>query len=474
MIKELYKNRVAPVKTFSDKVLISCFNILDLEKRVEFFRNLKEIPNYDKGGIYIFQYNNDPLVYYIGRTSSFSDRFKSHIMHKTTDKFHVFANLVGWKNFTLSIIEICDRSEHGRRENFYLQKYLPLLNSTFSSNFSETSVYETLRSILKSKQEALTKEKLTETGLNSYPSTSASIKILAYNYNGTNIDKNYRNFISISEACKHTGIARKTVSVYLDTNVPIKGLLFFSRPIEDLKLALNLVKQSEKSLPLSDLESKPVWVYCIDSNNKVLLVNNEPFKSRESAAKFLNTSHNVVRYYMDSWEGRGYKGYFLFSRLLTDIEINSLREIWISEPLTRKTQVWAYDVKSMELINNSSFVSMQKCAEFFNVDYRSISNNLDTKLTINKGGQFIYLFSNELDKTTLQELSLNPQIAKNAVYPIWVYTKLNDKYVLLSNNQPFKSKLQASKELGITPKTITRYVNTNNNYKGLYFFNTKQ
>jgi hypothetical protein len=67
-----------------------------------------------------------------------------------------------------------------------------------------------------------------------------------------------------------------------------------------LKLALNLVKQSEKSLPLSDLESKPVWVYCIDSNNKVLLVNNEPFKSRESAAKFLNTSHNVVRYYMDS------------------------------------------------------------------------------------------------------------------------------------------------------------------------------
>jgi hypothetical protein len=95
LIKELYKNRVAPVKTFSDKVLISCFNILDLEKRVEFFRNLKEIPNYDKGGIYIFQYNNDPLVYYIGRTSSFSDRFKSHIMHKTTDKFHVFANLVG-------------------------------------------------------------------------------------------------------------------------------------------------------------------------------------------------------------------------------------------------------------------------------------------------------------------------------------------------------------------------------------------
>jgi hypothetical protein len=55
---------------------------------------------------------------------------------------------------------------------------------------------------------------------------------------------------------------------------------------------------------------------------------------------------------------------------------------------------------------------MQKCAEFFNVDYRSISNNLDTKLAIDKNGHFIYLFSKELDKTTLQELSLNPQIAK--------------------------------------------------------------
>jgi len=61
---------------------------------------------------------------------------------------------------------------------------------------------------------------------------------------------------------------------------------------------------------------------------------------------------------------------------------------------------------------------MQKCAEFFNVDYRSISNNLDTKLAIIKGGRFIYFFSKELDKTTLQELSLNPQTAKNAVSPI--------------------------------------------------------
>ena len=317
--KELYNNRIAPVKAFSDEVLLSCHNILDLEKRAEFFKNLKEIPNYDKGGIYLFQYNDDPLVYYIGRTSTFSARFKSHIKHKTSDKFHVFANLVGWNNFTVSIIEICDRCEQGKRENFYLQKYLPLLNSTFNSNFSETSIYDTLKSVLKSKQEALTKEKLTDIRLNSYP--TLSIEVLVYNYNGISIDQNYRKCASINEACKLTGVARQTISAYLNTHVPIK----------DFNLALNLVKESEETLPLNNLESKPVWVYYID-NDKVLLVNNEPFKSRELTAKFLNTSHSIVRYYMDSWEGRGYRGYYLFSRLLTDKEINSLRKIWSLGP----------------------------------------------------------------------------------------------------------------------------------------------
>ena len=172
-----------------------------------------------------------------------------------------------------------------------------MLNSTFNSNFSETSIYDTLKSVLKSKQEALTKEKLTDIRLNSYP--TLSIEVLVYNYNGISIDQNYRKCASINEACKLTGVARQTISAYLNTHVPIKGLLLFSKPIKDFNLALNLVKESEETLPLNNLESKPVWVYYID-NDKVLLVNNEPFKSRELTAKFLNTSHSIVRYYMDS------------------------------------------------------------------------------------------------------------------------------------------------------------------------------
>lgn len=52
--------------------------------------------------------------------------------------------MVGWEHFKVSIIEICSALEQGARENYYLQKYLPLLNTTFSSSFSESQIYETL------------------------------------------------------------------------------------------------------------------------------------------------------------------------------------------------------------------------------------------------------------------------------------------------------------------------------------------
>ena len=79
-IRELYKGRIASVQVFSEKLLASCNNILDLEERAKFLQNLGTT-----GGIYIFQYKYDPLVYYIGRTGSFKwldPPFKHHIFHK--------------------------------------------------------------------------------------------------------------------------------------------------------------------------------------------------------------------------------------------------------------------------------------------------------------------------------------------------------------------------------------------------------
>jgi hypothetical protein len=49
-------------------------------------------------------------------------------------------------------VEICNADLQGIRENYYLQKYLPLLNSTFFSKYSEIAILKTLSSILLSKK----------------------------------------------------------------------------------------------------------------------------------------------------------------------------------------------------------------------------------------------------------------------------------------------------------------------------------
>ena len=51
---------------------------------------------------------------------------------------------------------------------------------------------------------------------------------------------------------------------------------------------------------------------------------------------------------------------------------------------------------------------------------------------------------------------------KNETIKLWVYKKINNELVLINNNQPtFNSKLIATKELNISNKTITKYLDTN-------------
>ena len=57
--------------------------------------------------------------------------------------------------FKFSIVEICDINIQQERENFYLKKYLPILNTVLKSNFSESQIYDTLYSKLKAKQSNL-------------------------------------------------------------------------------------------------------------------------------------------------------------------------------------------------------------------------------------------------------------------------------------------------------------------------------
>lgn len=370
-------------------------------------------------------------------------------------------------------MEICGVEEQGIRENYYLQKYLPLLNSTFLSKYSETAIFQTLRNILLSKKPGAGSSEGQAAGedITYGISKGRTLKVAVWVYKlcATHIDKSFVKYDSINKAWQGSGPSRETIQMYLDTNVPIKGLLFYTRPLEDFDTAFDLAIRAYSELNIDGNIAKKVWVYHM-VNDTVVLVNNQPFPSREQVAKFFNTATNAVLYYIDSWKSQGFKGYYLFSKPLVDLELIRLLELSKEKPLKPKVLVWAYDAHTLELINSAPFLSMQKCAEYLNSDYRSIAKHLDTKLATLRTGMWVYLFSSEITLELKKELSVKLIKARNIITKIWVYKKEDSKYILLGDNQPFESKLQASKSIGVAAKTITRYLDTHKCYQELFFF----
>lgn len=142
---------------------------------------------------------------------NFRKRFNDHITRQLEDKFHVFAALVGWENFEISVLELCSREEQGFKENYYLQEYLPLLNSSFISSTTEYQTFETLTSILKSKKPGNSR-------LEDSPFTR--IRIWVYKFKDSTILPDGVEYANVSRAKLATGAAPQTIKKYLDTNVP--------------------------------------------------------------------------------------------------------------------------------------------------------------------------------------------------------------------------------------------------------------
>ena len=89
-IKNLYKDRIALVKPFDRKPIATCTDYLDKAIKSKF---LKEWGS--KSGIYLIEYKQDPLVYYIGRSSLIKKRLYDHFKANSINKFHLFLRLVG-------------------------------------------------------------------------------------------------------------------------------------------------------------------------------------------------------------------------------------------------------------------------------------------------------------------------------------------------------------------------------------------
>nr|YP_009493094.1 GIY-YIG endonuclease [Ganoderma tsugae]AWJ63889.1 GIY-YIG endonuclease [Ganoderma tsugae] len=115
---------------------------------------------------------------------------------------------------------------------------------------------------------------------------------------------------------------------------------------------------------------------------------------------------------------------------------------------------------------------MQKAADHFKVDYKTILRHLDTNKATIKNNKLVLLFSKNL---TLEEIkNIKVKSIENETIKLWVYKEINSKFILINNNEPtFNSKYIASKELKISHKTISNYLDTNKSYKDLFFYSQK-
>ena len=138
---------------------------------------------------------------------------------------------------------------------------------------------------------------------------------------------------------------------------------------------------------------------------------------------------------------------------------------------TNNCEVWVYDANNIDSIYGT-FSSMKKAADYFHVDYRSILRHLDTNKATLKNDKLVLFYSKKLTLEDINSIKVVlRQKFKNETIKLWIYKQINNKLVLINNNQPtFNPKYLAAKELKISHKTINKYLDTNKSYKDLFFY----
>lgn len=241
--------------------------------------------------------------------------------------------------------------EQGKRENYYLQKFLPILNTTFSSSYVESAIYTSLTNKLISLKSMYDNPKDTNTQVSNKP-----ITIFVYSFDeDKGINSIYDKYDSMVEASKIEKIAYNTLLLFRDTNVPFRGKLYYTKTIIDFNSTLDQIKNNLNDVKIYSNIAIKVWAY--DAKTLTLL-KGSPFQSKSQAANHIGISRDVVNYFIDTKKPEGVKGTYLFSKPLEGIEIKNLKELSESITLGNKVKVWAYDAKTLDLINNEPFFSI--------------------------------------------------------------------------------------------------------------------
>lgn len=159
----------------------------------------------------------------------------------------------------------------------------------------------------------------------------------------------YTKYKSNIEASQIQKIARGTISIYIDTNIPSRGKLYNSKPILDLKETYKLVKIVSNDFKLYSNIAQEVWAYHAQT---LWWIKGNTFVSKTQASDAIGISRNVLNSLIYTGRAEGIKGTYIFSKLLTDKEINKLLTNVNTLQLGNKKKVWASNSQTLDLINN--------------------------------------------------------------------------------------------------------------------------
>lgn len=280
-IQNNLSNPVRNYTTLSGNPLIN--NKIDYIKKYEnVFDMKKDIfnENKSKSGIYMLT-NKLTGDIYIGQSIDISKRFKNYLnlsYLKKSNSYKISRALIkyGYANFSLTILEYCDKSNLVIREQYYFDELKPQYN-----------ILKIAGSSLNSKHTEETKVKFSKSLKGIYTKENSSL------------------FVNL-----HTEETKNLISVNKREKNPLFGKTHTKSSIELMKQKALDIKHSEDiKLKMSGVRGKPVNIYEKVSSEGFKLIG--CFVSARRAANFLNISGSTVIRYMNS--GEIYKDRYKFS-----------------------------------------------------------------------------------------------------------------------------------------------------------------
>lgn len=393
-ILKLYQRRQSGLIPFSQPFIYS-FN------SVNCLKDFKLNGNNIFGGIYLIQYKLCPDIYYIGRAINFKERLQTHYRrsllssHNKNNTLYSFINSIGWKYFTINIVEILplELNLQIKVEYDYLNKNLPILNS----------IYNTGNNIApKQKLSYYRYVEMRKINAPATPKTKTKIfPIYVYSFDDSNSLINFiGSFPSYDAVLSKFSLSKISIYRFINTDLPIQNLLFYSYPINDLKSAYCKTSKLLKDHGFTEFKTNTieVWVYYKTENNQFKLLNNKPFKSISDYAEYLQLSFHPVKENLNSLKPDLKKGFFSFTQPITEVQIQTiLTEQNYLKPKT--TILYAYDEKNLNLVNGKPFDSIKFAAEYFKVHRTSIFRHTDTmKPSFKINGQCYYFLRQPISK----------------------------------------------------------------------------